>query len=76
MARISDNAFYGCNDELFDIETIPEVKLVDGWAIGYTDDLSGVLDLNGVRGIIGAAFSGCSRLTSVTIPNDMTSIEY
>ena len=71
---IGDRAFDGCNDSLFDTNSIPGVKLVDGWAIGKTGPLSGVLDLTGVRGIGDQVFCGCNGLTSVKIPDSVKSI--
>ena len=74
VTSIASSAFSGCSDAIFDTTTIPGVKLVDGWAVGYADSLSGDLDLTGVRGIGGWAFDGCGGLTSVTIPDSVTSI--
>ncbi len=68
MTSIGDDAFSGCNEALFDTATIHGVTLLDGWAVGTTDSLSGDLNLTGVRGIGNSAFSGCSGLTTVTIP--------
>ena len=56
VADVGSDAFCGCSDLLFDTSTIPGVKLVDGWAVGYTDGLSGALDLTGIRGIGASAF--------------------
>lgn len=73
VERIEDNAFYHCN-ALFDTNSISGVILVDGWAIGYTDDNFKTvtdanygysykeLDLSGVRGIADGAFEGCPQL--------------
>ena len=74
VTSIEAEAFTGCPKLLYDKDSIPGVILLDGWAIGNDGTVSGVLDLTGIRGIGGAAFSGCNRLTSVVIPNRMTSI--
>ena len=59
VTRIERDAFRGC-DALFDTTNIPGVKLVGGWAVGYTSSLPGYLDLTGVRGIGEKAFRNCS----------------
>ena len=74
VTDIGWSAFSGCSDSLFDITTIPGVKLVDGWAVGNTGSLSGHLNLKGIRGIGPGAFRDCSGLTNVTIPDSVTSI--
>ena len=52
------------------------VFYVDKWVCGYKGaEPTGNLLLNeGTRGISASAFSGCSDLTSITIPNSVTSI--
>ena len=74
VTSIGSGAFRDCNNVLYDMTTIPGIKLVDGWAVGNTGSISGFLDLTGIRGIGAWAFSNCSRLTSVTIPDSVTSI--
>ena len=74
VTSIGTDAFSGCNNQLFDTTTIPGVKLVDGWAVDFTSQLSGYIDLTSIRGIGHYAFSGCSGLTSVTLPVRVTSI--
>ena len=74
VTSIDLGSFVGCAEGLYDKSSIPGVVLVDGWAIGHDGNLSGGLDLTGVRGIAREAFSGCSGLTSVTIPDGVTSI--
>ena len=75
VTSIRSCAFFRCSASLFDTNTITGVMLVDGWAVGYTYPLfSGQLNLTGIRGIGDDAFSGCSGLTSVTIPDSVTSI--
>ena len=66
MISIGDLAFEGCNNLLYDRTTIPGVKLIDGWAVGYNRGLQD-LDLAGVRGIGAGAFDDCASLTNVTI---------
>ena len=74
VIRIEKDAFDGCPTNLFDTVTIPCVKLVDGWAVGYTNTLSGTLDLTGARGIAVRAFSDCTVITNVIIPNTIKHI--
>ena len=74
VTSIGSSAFSGCSDALFDTTTVPGVRLLDGWAVGYTVWPSGSLDLTGVCNIADYAFSGCTGLTSVTIPDGATSI--
>ncbi len=73
VERIDEYAFDGCNN-LFDTNSISGVALVNGWAVGYTDDEFQIvtdanygykyklLDLSGVRGMADGAFSECSQL--------------
>ena len=74
VMRIDSTAFYNSSAAIYDTSTIPGVKLVDGWVVGYTEALSGALDLSGVRGIADNAFLNCRSLTEVTIPNGIKSI--
>ncbi len=75
VTSIGSGAFSGCNDSLFDTATILGVKLVDGWVIdNIMDDFPRMLYLDGARGIGAYAFSGCTNLTGVTIPDTVTSI--
>ena len=57
VTSIGMSAFNGCNVALYDATTIPEVKLVDGWMVGYMHPVE--VDLSECRGIVeGAAFGG------------------
>ncbi|MBQ1555650.1 MAG: leucine-rich repeat protein, partial [Clostridia bacterium] len=67
VLRIGQRAFYACNESLYDVTSIPGVKLVDGWAVDNSGHLLGHLDLTGVRGIADKAFDGCWAVTSVTM---------
>jgi hypothetical protein len=72
VTSIGGCAFEGCPDALFDETTIPDIRLVDGWAVGGWP--MGDLELTGIRGIADEAFSGRGELTSVTILDSVTSI--
>ena len=61
-------SFAGCSANAYDTTTIPGVKLLGGWAMGYTGNLPANLNLKGCRGIYFGAFDGAG-LTGVTIPN-------
>ena len=74
VTSIGGGAFDGCNEAIYDLETIPGVKLLDGWVVGYTEECPAELDLLGARGIGDNVFYGCRDLTSVTIPDSVTSI--
>jgi hypothetical protein len=74
VTNIGVRAFDDCDDRLYVQEMIPNVKLVDGWVVGYEEKLSGDLDLTGVRGIACKSFFECLSLKSVTIPKSVTTI--
>ena len=74
VTSIGYSAFLVCSESLFDTTTIPGVKLVDGWVVGYTASIASELNLSGVRGICGSAFSGCTNLTSMMISASVTNI--
>lgn len=75
VEKIGTYAFDHCT-ALFDTNTISGVKLIDGWAVGYTgEEFTTVtnenygysysykeLDLSSVRGIADGAFEGCPQL--------------
>ena len=76
VTSIGSFAFSGCGASLYDTTTIPNVKIVDGWAVGNTGSISGDLNLTGIRGIGYQAFAGCRGLKSVTIGNGVKIIGY
>ncbi len=71
MTSIGECAFYGC-DKLRQYEN--GIYYVDGWVV---DASSSIVKANirvGMRGIADYAFRGCRSLTSITIPDSVTSI--
>ena len=74
VTSIDGDTFSGCNDLIFDMTTIPGVKLLDGWVVGNTGQLPEELDLTGIKGIGGKAFYNCRGLARITIPASVTSI--
>lgn len=80
VVAIGKSAFYWCNDDLFDTNSIPGCQIVDGWVFtGSThtwDPIQAVgkVDLTGLRGIVDGAFSDCDEITSVIIPSTITRI--
>ena len=77
VTRLEAGAFIAqddTNDAYIDTETMPGLKLVDGWVVGYSDSLPETLDLTGARGVASGAFSDCANPVSVTIPSGVTRI--
>ncbi len=74
VTSIDGDTFSGCNDLIFDMTTIPGVKLLDGWVVGNTGELPEELDLTGIKGVGGKAFYNCKGLARITIPASVTSI--
>lgn len=73
VISVGTNAFAGCS-HLSDTNTIPGVLLVDRWAVEGTSSIAGDLNLAGCRGIANSAFSDCSGLTSVMIPDSVRGV--
>ena len=72
VTSIGNYAFYGCNKIL---ETENGIKYVGNWVIGIEDTKINIAIIrSGTRGIGVQAFSYCSSLTSITIPDSVTSI--
>ena len=73
VTSIGSGAFYGTGW----YNSQPNgILYIDDWLIGYKgDNLTGeIIIKNETKGIADSAFSGCSGLTSVTIPNSVTII--
>ena len=73
VTSIGEEAFDGCDARLYDTNTIPGVKLVDGWAVDW-EASSGHLDLTECRGIARSLFARHSGLESVTIGGGVRNI--
>ena len=74
VTHVGRRAFASCNEALYDTATIPGVRLVGRWAVGAARELSGPLDLSGVRGVAEDAFFGCTNVTQVRFSNDAVTI--
>ena len=88
MTSIVEDTFYGCTD--LTLVTIPDSvtrifenafmntgvpSIVDGWLLRNSSTCPSSTIPNTVKGISDAAFyGGCFSLTSVTIPDSVTSI--
>ena len=68
------SAFDGCHSSLYDTSSIPGVRMVDRWVIKRESGLPANLQLEGIQGIAGGVFSGCTSLTKVTIQPGATCI--
>ena len=72
VTSIGSDVFSGCNSDIVDIED--DILYVDGWVIGCDYSVTKAKLRDATKGIAGSAFSGCSDLTSITIPDSVTSI--
>ena len=60
VVQIKEDAFRSCNSELYDTNTISNIKLVDGWVLGYLSPEIADVKLRNVRGI---AYNACENYT-------------
>ena len=72
VTSIGINAFSGCSTNLIEKEN--GVSYVDSWVIDFDESVSFVGLREGTRGIADSAFEYCTNLTTVIIPNSVTSI--
>ena len=73
VTEISSRAFYGCNGIL---ENVQGVYYVDKWVVDADTSVTDVELRSDTVGIGNNAFSGCSMLTSVIIPEGVKYIGY
>ena len=71
VTSIGGSAFEGT--ALLDKQTTP-VKYADSWVVNCDSDVENVIIKSGTKGIANSTFFGCSSLTSITIPDSVTSI--
>ena len=74
VISIGRKAFDCCSEMICNTTTISGAKVVDGWVVDNTNDISDSLNLIDVRGISDYAFEGCSGLKRVVISNCGTHI--
>ena len=71
VTSIGDRAFYGCTS----LPVINNIRYADTYLVGAVDKTQSTYNIKaGTRFIGSSAFWGCSGLTSITIPNSVTSI--
>ena len=71
VTSIGSSAFYGCTNL---IQKENGVSYVDKWVIDCDNSVGEVTLRNDTMGIGDSAFSGCTGLTSINIPDGVTSI--
>ena len=72
VTSIGDYVFYGCTG----LPVENNLRYADSYLIGAVDkSLSSYTIKEGTKWIAGSAFSGCTNLTSIMIPNSVTSIK-
>lgn len=75
ITSVGGYAFSNCSEGLY--TEVCGVVYVDNWVIGVVNKTITAANITlKSRGIAGNAFSGCSSLMSVTIPDSVTSIGY
>ncbi len=71
VTSIGDYAFEGCSSL---IQKENGISYVDKWVIDCDSSVSSATLRAGTKGIANVAFNNCSGLTSITIPDSVTSI--
>ena len=73
VTSIGDGAFYGCSS----LPVIDNIRYADTYLVGAIDKEQSTYSIQaGTKWIGSAAFYSCSSLTSINIPNSITSIGY
>lgn len=70
IISVGASAFYNCNV----VKTVMDVQYVDNWVVGCSQTTVSIVIKDGTRGILGYAFSECTQLKSITIPQSVVFI--
>lgn len=72
VTSVGVGAFANCNENIFEVEN--GIKYIGKWVAGCDREIGAANIREDTIGIVGGSFSNCKGLTSITIPDNVTSI--
>ena len=72
VTSVGVGAFANCNENIFEVEN--GIKYIGKWVAGCGREIGAANIREDTIGIVGGSFSNCKGLTSITIPDNVTSI--